>query len=86
MFIHKKKMAKADKVKDSYNSNPVVQETLTAGPNGALMLRMSTSKVLKLMDHDDQLFNSINRLILLRMEEKLAHTFEKDKSRNPCVY
>lgn len=86
MFVQKKQMAKADKVKDSDDSNPVVHETLTAGPNGALMLRMSTSKVLMLMDHDDQLFNSINRLILLRMEEKLAHTLEKDKSRNPCVY
>jgi hypothetical protein len=86
MFKHNKKMAKADKIKASEDSNPPVQETLAAGPNGAVLLRMSTSKLLKLMDHDDQLFNSINRLILLCMQEKLALTFQRGKWKNPSVY
>lgn len=59
------------------NSSSADQETLIAGPNGATLLRLSTPKLLMAMNHDDQLSDSINRLILLCMQEKLSQTFQR---------
>ncbi|KAL7465937.1 hypothetical protein ACHAXS_006240 [Conticribra weissflogii] len=49
---------------------------LTAcGPNGAILLRISTPKLLQLMNDDDQLAASMHRLVLLSMQEKLSRAF-----------
>eukprot|EP00804_Cyclotella_cryptica_P016031 CCRYP_004172-RC/>CCRYP_004172-RC protein AED:0.41 eAED:0.41 QI:33/-1/1/1/-1/0/1/0/77 len=58
-----KKRTKSEKVKVADDSSELGNyETLVAGPNGAILLRMSTAKLLKAMDHDQQLSDSINRL------------------------
>ena len=75
-----KKSSKSNKVKSAEDSSSTVNETLTAGSDGAVMLRMSTPKLLKLMHHDDQLYDSINGLVLSSMQEKLTRTLHKPKS------
>jgi len=42
------------------------------GSNGASVLRMFTPKLLKLMENDDELSHSIQRLVLLCMQRKLS--------------
>jgi hypothetical protein len=54
------------------------QGRFVVGPNGAVMLRISTSKLLKLMEDDDELSNSIQRLILLSMQEKLSRSPQEE--------
>ncbi|KAL3777469.1 hypothetical protein ACHAWO_010220 [Cyclotella atomus] len=77
--------AKADDSSTSTAATTAVSETLTAGSNGAVLLRISTQKLLKLMHHDDQLNESINRLVLQSMQEKLTrtlHTKAKENNKN----
>jgi hypothetical protein len=71
-----KKRTKSHRTKPDDPSS-ALKETLIAGPNGATLLRLSTPKLLKAMNHDDQLSDSINRLILLCMQEKLTQTFQR---------
>jgi len=49
--------------------------SLTAGEGGAVLLRISTSKLLELMSDDNELSLSVQRLVLLCMQEKLSRTF-----------
>ena len=51
--------------------------TVVAGSDGAIFLRISTSKLLDLMKNDDQLAGSIHRLVLLCMQEKLSKAFSQ---------
>ncbi|KAL9187753.1 hypothetical protein ACHAXT_006131 [Thalassiosira profunda] len=51
-------------------------KTVAIGPSGASMLRMSTSKVLELMENDNELSSSVQRLVLLCMQERLSRTQE----------
>ena len=44
---------------------------IEAGPLGATILRISTSRLLKLMEYDEQLEASIQRMIATGMQEKL---------------
>eukprot|EP00804_Cyclotella_cryptica_P016029 CCRYP_004172-RB/>CCRYP_004172-RB protein AED:0.00 eAED:0.00 QI:278/-1/1/1/-1/1/1/130/341 len=82
-----KKRTKSEKVKVADDSSELGNyETLVAGPNGAILLRMSTAKLLKAMDHDQQLSDSINRLILLCMQEQLAQTFQRGNWKKPNVH
>lgn len=69
-----KKKTRFHKIKPK-DSSISMHDTLIAGPNGATLLRVSTTKLLKAMNHDEQLSDSINRLILLCMQEKLSRTF-----------
>jgi len=51
-------------------------EVPACGPNGAILLRISTPKLLQLMNDDDQLAASMHRLlVLLSMQEKLSRAF-----------
>lgn len=87
--LNHKKSSKSNKIKadDASANTTTVNETLTAGPNGAVMLRISTQKLLKLMHHDDQLNESINRLILQSMQEKLTRTLHNaDRENKTVVY
>lgn len=77
-----KKRAKSYKTKPVDEPSTEFQETLVAGPNGATLLRIYTPKLLKAMDHDNQLSDSINRLILLCMQEKLTQTFQRSQWKN----
>ena len=75
--MHKEKTCK--KKTKSYsaqgtNDSICANDTLIAGPNGATLLRMSTPKLLNAMDHDDRLSDSISKLILVYMQEKLSQT------------
>eukprot|EP00585_Thalassiosira_rotula_P005270 CAMPEP_0196132538 /NCGR_PEP_ID=MMETSP0910-20130528/2117_1 /TAXON_ID=49265 /ORGANISM="Thalassiosira rotula, Strain GSO102" /LENGTH=421 /DNA_ID=CAMNT_0041392157 /DNA_START=509 /DNA_END=1774 /DNA_ORIENTATION=- len=54
-----------------------VGSSFTVGPNGASMMRISTSKLLQLMKNDDELCSSIQRLILQCMQEKLSKTLQE---------
>ena len=83
---HKTKSAKSNKVRAVTVPSIAVNETLTAGANGAVMLRINTAKLLKLMNHDDQLYDSINGLVLLCMQEKLSRTFHKATEKSHAVY
>lgn len=83
---HKTKSAKSSKVKVVSVPTNAVNETLTAGTDGAVMLRIDTTKLLKLMNHDDQLYDSINGLVLLCMQEKLSRTFHKATQKSQTVY
>lgn len=84
---HKTKNSKSNKVKEVEESATAVSETLTAGASGSVLLRISTPKLLDLMKHDDQLYDSINGLILLCMQEKLTRTFHnKAQEKQSNVY
>ena len=48
------------------------------GPNGATVLRISTHKLLKLMKNDSELSASIQRLVLIAMQEKLSRMLLQD--------
>ncbi|KAL3792572.1 hypothetical protein HJC23_005542 [Cyclotella cryptica] len=78
-----KKRTKLEKVKVADDSSKSVNhETLVAGPNGAIVLKICTAELLKAMDHDQQLSNSISRLVLLWMHEQLAKTFNRGNWKN----
>ncbi|EED93666.1 predicted protein [Thalassiosira pseudonana CCMP1335] len=76
---HKKKGKSEKATPEDGAADTDVHETLTAGAGGSILLRMSTPKLLELMDNDDQLATSINRLVLLCMQQKLSRTFHKDE-------
>ena len=53
---------------------------IKAGPNGATLLRIDATKLLKLMDEDDQLADSIRSIIFAGMQEKLTRVMEESKN------
>lgn len=68
-----KPFSKSNQVKDDTDSTAAaVNETLTVGREGTVMLQISTPKLVQLMKHDDQLCRSMNRLVLSCMQEKLT--------------
>lgn len=75
------KNSKSDKKKRSEDSAVVAPSSnLLVGPNGATMIRISTSKLLQLMDNDNELSSSIQRLVLLCMQEKLSRTLHQNRT------
>lgn len=74
--MHKEKSFKKKNKYCAQGSNHSIytNDTLIAGPKGATLLRMSTPKLLKAMEHDDRLSDSISKLILVYMQEKLSQT------------
>ncbi|KAL7455328.1 hypothetical protein ACHAWC_006865 [Mediolabrus comicus] len=72
-------LSKKNKEKSRVESTKMVPEgstsSLTAGDGGAVLLRISTSKLLELMSDDNELSLSVQRLVLLCMQEKLSRTF-----------
>ena len=63
------------KSKGTSTAEPPVSRFIV-GPRGAAVLRMSTHKLLKLMKNDSELSASIQRLVLLSMQEKLNRTLQ----------
>ncbi len=55
------------------------------GKDGAVLLRISTSKLLELMSDDAELSASIQSLVLLCMQEKLTRSSEEDEMRNTSL-
>eukprot|EP00579_Thalassiosira_antarctica_P022101 CAMPEP_0201988938 /NCGR_PEP_ID=MMETSP0904-20121228/92586_1 /ASSEMBLY_ACC=CAM_ASM_000553 /TAXON_ID=420261 /ORGANISM="Thalassiosira antarctica, Strain CCMP982" /LENGTH=447 /DNA_ID=CAMNT_0048543137 /DNA_START=232 /DNA_END=1574 /DNA_ORIENTATION=- len=80
--LHKKakkksKSTKSPTTQETTNSNIAPKDSLfIVGSNGAAMLRISTSKLLQLMKNDNELSSSIQRLVLLCMQEKLSRTIQ----------
>ena len=72
----KSKMGKSANTAAAFPSPPVGR--FVVGPNGAAVLRISTSKLLKLMRNDSELSASIQRLVLMSMQEKLSRTLLQD--------
>jgi hypothetical protein len=72
----KSKMGKSANTAAAFPSPPVGR--FVVGPNGAAVLRISTSKLLKLMRNDSELSASIQRLVLVSMQEKLSRTLLKN--------
>jgi hypothetical protein len=58
--------------KDKSSSNEVPPSSCIVGSTGASALRIFTPKLLKLMENDDELSRSIQRLVLLCMHKKLS--------------
>jgi hypothetical protein len=56
------------------------------GGDGAVLLRISTSKLLELMNDDNELSMSVQRLVLLCMQEKLTRScFEEEDIKNSSI-
>ena len=53
---------------------------IKAGPAGATLLRIDAAKLLKLMDEDDQLADSIRSIIFAGMQEKLTKVMEENNN------
>lgn len=71
-------LSKKNKEKRVESTKKMVSEgssSLTAGEGGAVLLRISTSKLLELMSDDNELSLSVQRLVLLCMQEKLSRTY-----------
>mmetsp|Transcript_28480 Transcript_28480/g.61176 ORF Transcript_28480/g.61176 Transcript_28480/m.61176 type:complete len:381 (-) Transcript_28480:90-1232(-) len=58
----------------SHNPTCSVGSSFIVCPNGASMMRISTSRLLRLMNNDNELSSSIQRLVLQCMQEKLSRT------------
>ncbi|KAL3826880.1 hypothetical protein ACHAXA_000848 [Cyclostephanos tholiformis] len=63
------------KSRGTSTAEPTVSRFIV-GPRGAALLRISTHKLLKLMKNDSELSASIQRLVLLSMQEKLNRTLQ----------
>lgn len=59
---------------DKSSSNEVPPSSYIVGSNGASALRIFTPKLLKLMENDDELSRSVQRLVLICMHKKLSRT------------
>ena len=68
----KSKKGTAKMTQETNSTSTSQASTFVVGTTGASMLRISTSKLLKLMKDDNELTNSIQRLVLLCMQEKLS--------------
>jgi len=66
-----KKTKKNSKSSKTMTNHTTLPSSFIAGTQGAAMLRISTSKLLKLMKDDNELTASIQRLVLHCMQEKL---------------
>ena len=75
------KRSKNHSAEEASNSNVVPQRSFAVGSKGASMLRISTPKLLQLMKDDDELSSSIQRLVLLCMQEKLSRTLQESESK-----
>ncbi|MFM7241781.1 MAG: hypothetical protein ACKO3A_06770 [Opitutia bacterium] len=76
--VYKTAVSKSEKkskaVEDTSSTATAPMSRFVVGPNGAAVLRISTHKLLKLMKNDTELSSSIQRLVLLCMQEKLSRT------------
>lgn len=76
--VYKTAVSKSEKkskaVEDTSSTAAAPMSRFVVGPNGAAVLRISTHKLLKLMKNDTELSTSIQRLVLLCMQEKLSRT------------
>jgi len=61
------------------------QKKICVGEDGAVLLRISTSKLLELMSDDAELSASIQKLVLLCMQEKLTRSSEEDNMGNSSL-
>ena len=68
----KSKKGTAKMTQETNSTSTSQARSFVVGSTGASMLRISTSKLLKLMKEDNELTNSIQRLVLLCMQEKLS--------------
>lgn len=69
--LEEKKTRRASRVSDD-GSLYFRNNTILAGPSGATLLRINTSKLTALMDHDDQLADSIHCLLFTGIQEQLS--------------
>lgn len=78
LFVSKNIKRKGKSTKSQKDTNSTTQHSsFVVGPRGANMLRISTSKLLRLMEDDHELSSSIQRLILHSMQEKLSSTTQR---------
>ena len=79
-----KKKSKVKKV-ESTEAPKSRRRKIYVGRDGAVLLRISTSKLLDLMNDDAELSASIQRLVLLCMQEKLTRSCEEEDMRNSSI-
>ena len=65
---------KSDKKPDASSAATDPMSRFVVGQGGASVLRISTHKLLELMKNDNELSTSIQRLVLICMQEKLSST------------
>mmetsp|Transcript_3504 Transcript_3504/g.5920 ORF Transcript_3504/g.5920 Transcript_3504/m.5920 type:complete len:358 (+) Transcript_3504:144-1217(+) len=80
-----KKKSKVKKVESTEVAPESKQRKIYVGQDGAVLLRISTSKLLELMNDDDELTTSVQRLVLLCMQEKLTRSCEEEDMRNSSI-
>eukprot|EP00580_Thalassiosira_gravida_P005614 CAMPEP_0201655422 /NCGR_PEP_ID=MMETSP0493-20130528/46003_1 /ASSEMBLY_ACC=CAM_ASM_000838 /TAXON_ID=420259 /ORGANISM="Thalassiosira gravida, Strain GMp14c1" /LENGTH=371 /DNA_ID=CAMNT_0048132009 /DNA_START=651 /DNA_END=1766 /DNA_ORIENTATION=- len=76
MSLHKNTKKKTKSTKNTTIAHPThsAGSSFIVGPNGASMMRISTSKLLRLMKNDNELYSSVQRLVLQCMQDKLSRT------------
>eukprot|EP00521_Asterionellopsis_glacialis_P001874 CAMPEP_0195248816 /NCGR_PEP_ID=MMETSP0706-20130129/1755_1 /TAXON_ID=33640 /ORGANISM="Asterionellopsis glacialis, Strain CCMP134" /LENGTH=176 /DNA_ID=CAMNT_0040300519 /DNA_START=106 /DNA_END=636 /DNA_ORIENTATION=+ len=60
--------------------------TIEAGPSGATLLRIDTSKLTILMNNDAQMAQSVRCLFMIEMQEKLMHHLAKSNPDEDDIY
>ncbi|KAL7435254.1 hypothetical protein ACHAXM_004549 [Skeletonema potamos] len=77
-----KKVESAELASEALDSN---QRKIYVGQDGAVLLRISTPKLLELMNDDNELSVSVQRLVLLCMQEKLSRSCEEEDVKNSSI-
>jgi len=75
-YLHKNTKKKSKSTENTTSAHPTISagSSFIVGPNGASMMRISTSKLLRLMKNDNELSSSVQQLVLQCMQEKLSRT------------
>lgn len=75
------------KLLDSRSSKKITKKSVTlktvAGENGATLLRMNTTKLEKLLRHDQDLTHAVHRLAFMGMQDKLDALLLKEATSTP---
>jgi hypothetical protein len=78
----KKKVEPTEVAPEAFESK---KRKIYAGRDGAVLLRISTPKLLELMNDDNELCVSVHRLVLLCMQEKLTRSCEEKDMKNSSI-
>lgn len=81
----KSKATKEEAAEKPLEASISSQSKIYAGEDGAVLLRMSTTKLLELMNDDNELSVSVQRLVLLCMQEKLSRSSSEEEGEHIYV-
>jgi hypothetical protein len=81
----KKSKKKVESTEVAPEASEPKKRKIYAGQDGAVLLRISTSKLLELMNDDSELSVAVQRLVLLCMQEKLTISCEEEDMKNSSI-